>query len=172
MVKRNVLSPAEYAPFYAGYIDLVPADITLRTSLDDSAALLTDYLTNLPDEKVNHAYASGKWTVKEALQHIIDAERIFAYRALCLGRHDATPLPAFEHTDYALWVDVTRREFERMIEEFRTVRKSTISLFNSFSETDLSFTGTVSEMPMTCRAMGFVISGHTYHHNNIFRERY
>ncbi|MBB4077429.1 hypothetical protein GGR28_000030 [Lewinella aquimaris] len=172
MIKRNSLSPTEYGTFYSNYIELVPADITLRTALDDSAAVLTEYLTNLPEEKVNHAYASGKWTVKEALQHIIDTERIFAYRALCLGRHDETPLPSFEHKQYAVWADVTRREFERMIEEFRTVRKSTISLFNGFSESDLQFTGSVGGGPMSCRAMGFIISGHTYHHMEIFRDRY
>ncbi len=166
------LQATEYAEFYAGYVSLVPLTISLRTALDDSEALLTDYLSSVPDERVDFAYAPGKWSVKQALQHLLDSERIFAYRTLRLGRHDATPLPGFEQNDYVLNAELSSREFGRMVEEFRTVRKSTISLVSGLSDENLHFRGTVSGHTMSCRAMAFILCGHTYHHHTIYRERY
>ncbi|NJB85816.1 hypothetical protein GGR26_001561 [Lewinella marina] len=171
------LSASEYAPFYAGYVDLVPPGITLRTALDDSAAGLAEYLNEVSEGGEDYSYAPGKWTIKQTLQHIIDSERVFAYRALRLGRHDATPLPGFEQDDYVAWADLSRREFRRMITEFEMIRKTTIALYNGFGEEDLKFQGTVSGGtvsggPMSCRALGFIICGHTYHHLKLFRERY
>ena len=166
------LQDTEYGEFYANYLALIPPTITLRTALDDSGAQLTEYLTNVPDDQVDFAYAPGKWSIKQALQHLIDSERVFAYRTLRLGRQDATPLPGFEQNDYVLRANLSQREFERMVEEFRTIRKSTISLVNGLSEEDLCFRGTVSGHSMSCRAMAFIICGHTYHHTNLYRERY
>ena len=166
------LSASEYPPFYAGYVGLVPAGITLRSALDDSGALLTEYLNELPEDREDYAYAPGKWTNKQTLQHLIDTERVMAYRALRTGRHDPTPLPGFDQDDFVAHANLTQREFSRMVAEFETVRRTTVSLFNGFAEEDLRFLGTVSGGPMSCRALGFIICGHTYHHVNIFRERY
>lgn len=172
MINRSILSSDEYAPFYAGYVNLVPPDITLRTALDDSAAVLTDYLSNLPEGRENYAYAPDKWTVKEALQHVIDSERIFAYRLLRLGRHDPTPLPGFEQNDYVANMDVSGVAFRRMIEEFHNVRRTTVSLVSGLREQDLAYVGTASGTAISCRAVGFIICGHTYHHERLYRERY
>ncbi len=166
------LSPNEYGPFYTGYLDQVPVDITLRSALDESEALLADYLSSVSEDRVDLAYAPGKWTIKVALQHLIDTERMFSTRLLRLGRRDPAPLPGFDQDDFAAHADVSRRKFGRMVEEFRALRKCTIWLIESLREEDLLFLGEVSEKPMSCRAMGFILAGHTYHHNTIFRERY
>ena len=166
------LSTNEYGSFYQHYVSLVPPDITLRTALDDSAALLLDYFAELPDGKEDYAYAEGKWTIKQALQHVIDTERIFAYRALRLGRHDATPLAGFEQDTYVAAVDLSGRTLTQLVKEFRSVRDTTVTLYAGLGQDDLAFTGTVSGGPMSCRAMGFVICGHTYHHEKLYRERY
>ncbi|CAH1002228.1 hypothetical protein LEM8419_03145 [Neolewinella maritima] len=166
------LSSTEYGEFYSNYIQLVPPTISLRTALDDSGALLIDYLSNVPDERVDYAYAPGKWTIKQSLQHLIDSERVFAYRILRLGRRDATPLAGFEQDAYVLQANLSNRPFERMIEEFRGIRKSTIALVSGLSAEDLQFSGMVSGHSMSCRAMAFIICGHTYHHDLLYRERY
>ncbi|WP_116127368.1 DinB family protein [Lewinella sp. IMCC34183] len=166
------LTPDEYATFYHGYVSLVPPAITLRSALDDSAAGLSEYLNELADGREEYAYAPGKWTIKQAVQHLIDTERIMAARALRLGRHDATPLPGFDQDSYAAVADLRHREFPRMVAELETIRKTTVSLFNGFTDEDLRFRGTVSGGPMSCRALGFIICGHGYHHLNVFRERY
>ena len=166
------LSTTEYGPFYSGYLAQVPQDITLRSALDESEALLAEYLNGVVDDRVDFAYEPGKWTIKEALQHIIDTERMFSTRVLRLGRQDPAPLPGFDQDNFAAHADVTRREYNRMLEEFRTLRKCTIWLIESLREEDLLFLGEVGERPMSCRAMGFILAGHTYHHNTIFRERY
>lgn len=171
-MKASELRPGEYASFYQAYVALVPPEITLPSALDESAALLVELLTAVPEEKENYAYAQGKWTIKESLQHLLDSERIFAYRVLRLARRDATPLPGFEQNGYVAAADLHKRDFRRMIEEFRNLRKGTIALFETVSEREADFTGTVSEEPMSCRAMGFIICGHTYHHVQLFRERY
>ncbi len=166
------LNPTEYPTFYAGYISLVPPAITLRSALDDSAAHLSEYLNEIADGDEDFSYAPGKWTIKQALQHVIDTERVMAYRALRLGRHDATPLPGFDQDAFAAHAKVSGREFGRMIAEFETVRRTSVSLYNGLAEEDLLFTGSVSGGTMSCRALGFIICGHTYHHLNIYRERY
>lgn len=166
------LTQEEYGAFYRRYTALVPPTITLRSAFDDSSAGLSEYLHELADGREDYAYAPGKWTIKQAVQHLIDTERVFAGRALRLGRHDTTPLPGFDQDAFAAHADVSHREFERMIAELETVRKTTISLFNGFGEADLMFRGTVSGGPMSCRAAGFIICGHSYHHLNVFRERY
>ena len=166
------LSPTEFGPFYQHYVNLVPPKITLRSALDESATLLVEYLTELAEGRENYAYAPGKWTIKQTLQHLIDTERIFAYRALRLGRRDATPLPGFEQDGYVEVWDATLRPFGKQIDEFRQLRESTLSLYESFSEQDLAFLGQASGHPMSARAMGFIISGHTYHHEQLYRERY
>jgi uncharacterized damage-inducible protein DinB len=170
-MKTTDLAPTEYNAYYAGYIGYVP-DIGIRAALDESAAQLTDYLTEVSEERTNYAYAPGKWTIAQSLQHVIDTERIFAYRALCIARGDQTPLPGFEQNDYAAVANVTDRRFRDMIEEFRMVRATTIALFKSFTDEDVLRTGTMSGGAISVRALGFIVSGHAYHHAKLFREKY
>lgn len=165
------LQPTEYNPFYATYINYI-GNLSWRTSLDESEAQLLEYLTHVPEERTNFAYAEGKWTIAQALQHVIDTERIFSYRALRIGRGDTTPLPGFEQNDYAAIANVTERRFRDMIDEFRTVRASTKALLNSFTAEDFKRIGTMSGGPASVRALAFIISGHVYHHAALYRDRY
>ena len=166
------LSATEYGAFYAPYLKLVPDDLELPDALRQSAELLTGYLGTVDERRTHYAYAPGKWTVAQSLQHIIDTDRIFSYRALCLARGEATPLPGFDQDQYADRAVVADRDLEGLVEEFTLLRDSVVLLFDTLRADQLALGGTVSGNPMTCRAMGFIMAGHTYHHDKIFRERY
>jgi len=170
-MRTSDLGPNEYDAYYAGYVAEV-SDLGILTALEESAAQLTEYLTHVPEERVGYAYAPGKWTIAQSLQHVIDTERIFAYRALAIARGDQTSLPGFDQNDYAEVASLTNRRFRDMIEEFRAVRTSTIALFKSFTNEDLHRLGTMSGGPASVRALGFIISGHAYHHAKLYREVY
>ena len=171
MVRATEITAKEYAPFYAGYIAKVP-DITMRSALHESAAALLEYLTFVTEDRVDFAYAPGKWTIKESLQHIIDTERIFAYRALAIARGDKTPLPGFDQDDYMRTVELGHRRFRRMIEEFRHLRQSNLTMFKTFTPEDLERTGTMSGTTISVRALGFIMCGHVFHHAELYREKY
>lgn len=166
------LSPEEYGTFYRGYLDLVPRGYDLRQALTESGRDLANYLRTLPPERADYRYAPGKWTVREALQHVCDTERIFSVRALRLGRHDPTPQPGFDQDVYAATVSVTDRALSDLVEELDVLRRGTLALAAGLRPADLQFTGTVSGYPMSCRAMLFIAAGHTYHHLKVYRERY
>ena len=170
-MRARELPTDEYGEWYAGYIHRIP-DITLYSALDESAAALIEVVTHCPDDKVDYAYAPGKWTVKQCLQHLLDSERVFIVRALRIARGDQTPLPGFDQDDFARVADVTGRDFRKMIEEFRHVRQSTNLMFKSFTERDLQRIGTMSGTPASTRAIGFIISGHALHHATLYREKY
>ena len=165
------LQEKEYDAYYAGYLAKVP-DITLRSALDESMSDLLDYLVNVPEERADYAYAPGKWTIKQSLQHILDTERIFACRALRIARGDTTPLPGFEQNDYAEVADVSGRKLEEMIEEFRLLRATSIHLFQGFKDQDLLRMGTMSGGSASVRGIGFIICGHVFHHAQLYREKY
>jgi len=165
------LALTEYNPYYANYIKYV-GELSLRSALDESAAELLEFLNHVEEERTGFAYAPGKWTVAQCLQHVIDTERIFSYRALCIARGDKTPLPGFEQNDYAEIASVSERRFLDMVKEFRVVRKGTIALFNSLTDNDIVRTGTMSGGGVSVRALGFIISGHVYHHAKVYREKY
>lgn len=165
------LSTNEYHQYYANYINY-NGELSLRSALDESEAQLLEYLIHVAEERTDFAYAEGKWTIAQSLQHIIDAERVFAYRALRIGRGDTTPLPGYDQDDFAAVADVSQRKFLDMIEEFRLVRATSRALFRSFTEADLVRLGTMSGGPASVRALGFIISGHSYHHAKLYRERY
>lgn len=172
MMKRDELPGDEYGKFYAGYVGLVPANETLLGALEDSAERMVEYLKTVPPDKEDYAYAEGKWTVKECLQHLIDSERVFSYRMLRLGRHDATPLPGYDQDEFAAAAKVENRDLRQLTEEFVGLRSTTQMLAGGLSAEDLAFVGSVSGGRMSGRAMGFIICGHTYHHINLYRERY
>jgi hypothetical protein len=165
------LEPTEYHEYYGNYIKQV-GDLSLISALDGSEAQLLEYIIHVTEERANFAYAPGKWTIAQSLQHIIDTERIFSYRALRIGRGDVTPLPGYDQDDYAAAAHVSHRRFLDMIDEFRTVRAATKALFKSFTEEDVLRLGSMSGGPASVRALGFIISGHVYHHAKLYREKY
>ena len=140
-----MLPENEYHPYFKTYIDpLVSNGKSIIENLIETGSFLEAIVSNLPKEKELYIYAEGKWTIKELLVHIIDTERIFIYRALRFARNDKTELQGFDQDDYNDNVDANGRALKDILEEFRTVRASSISLFKSFSDEALLRTGTAS----------------------------
>jgi len=168
-VARPALHDA--AEFYHGYISHATGNSVTELIINHGAKL-KEFYNGLPEEKADYAYAEGKWTIKELLQHIIDAERIFAYRALCFARKDSTPLPSFDENAYAEHSYAAERTFQSLKDEFNAVRASTDLMLSSFNEDQLNASGTASNKHITVNALTFIIYGHLLHHKAIIEERY
>lgn len=145
-------------------------------SVSEALAIYSNHIfqffAGISADKAMHSYAKGKWTLKELLQHIIDSERIFAYRALCIARQDATPLPGFEENDYADNSKANNRTWQSLLDEFEATRKSTNLLLLSFDEGQLSNAGITNGSRNTVNAIAYTLIGHILHHINIIKERY
>lgn len=162
---------SEYLAYYGKYIDKVPdGDVlqTLRTQLDETLALVR----GLPEEQGGHAYAPGKWSIRGVLQHVIDAERIFAYRALRISRGDATPLASFDENAYAQSANADARTLAELADELEHVRLGNLALFRSLGDEALARRGTASDAVVSARALVWIIAGHERHHVTLLRERY
>ena len=163
--------PSTHPAYFKKYIDLVPEE-DVTSAFRNQSAIITEFLHGITEEKSAYAYAPGKWTIKELLQHMIDTERIFAYRSLCFARKDPNTLPGFDENDYAANSNANRRNWKDLADEFFLVRKSTEILFNSFTTEVLTNSGIANNNPATVSSMGFTAVGHVYHHINIVKERY
>ena len=162
--------PEEYNAFYQTYIDKIGDDVL--SELKDQIESLGTFLKSIPQDKVNYAYAEGKWTVKEVLGHIIDTERIMTYRLLRFARNDASPLPGFEENDYIQNSHYATQDFSSLIEEMLALRKANMYLFNSLSEQELERRGSANNSALSVRALLFILAGHMKHHVGVLRERY
>lgn len=161
----------EYAPYYKNYITaLGTANLfeVLTNSLED----LIVTIKNLPEEKLNYRYQEGKWTIKELVQHIIDAERVLSYRALRFSRNDATDLPGFDEDWYVDNSNGNDRSINDLLQEFTNVRNASINLFKSFNEEMFPLKGSINGSDMSVRALGFIIAGHQMHHLKMIKEKY
>ena len=156
---------------YTPYIDLVEGDDYL-VRLQTLAKETPEFLKGISFEKWNYSYREGKWTIKEVMIHIIDTERIFNYRALRIARADIMPMREFDQNAYIPFAEASQRSIASIIEEYQTVRASTISLFKNFSDDMLIRMGTAAGKNFTPLAIGFIIAGHEIHHLNIVRDRY
>jgi uncharacterized damage-inducible protein DinB len=164
---------SEEFPAYASmYIDLVPGDGLLLHHLQDNFIATRRLVINLPEEKLLHSYAPGKWTIKETLVHIIDDERIYAYRAMCFARGEKKALPGFEQDDYAAASGANERHITNIFEEYEAVRQSTITLFNGLAEHTLMKCGIANDHAATVRALAYHIACHELHHINIIKQKY
>ena len=170
-MNSNQLPENEYAGYFSTYIKRVENAI-LQEELEICLHEFIRFVQNIPLDKFDYRYANGKWTIKEIIQHIIDTERIFAYRALRISRNDKTPLPGFDENNYVDNSNGNLRSIQDLLTEMAVVRQSTLSLFKSFSEDQLLIIGTASENQISVRAIGFIIIGHQKHHQIIFEERY
>ena len=167
------LNENEFAHYYKPYIDTVARNKKgIIENLKYTLAEVLHTLSKIPENKQEYRYAEGKWTIKELIQHLIDSERVFAYRALRFARNDATELAGFEQDDYVVVFDANTRDFDELLEDLEFTRKSTILLYKSFGEKELMRIGTAGGNDMSVRALGYVISGHLVHHFNIMKERY
>ena len=162
---------SEYASFYQGYIDQVSENEilpVLRSQMDDLDVLL-DKVT---PEKETYAYAEGKWSIRELIGHLIDGERVFGYRAFCIGRGEKQNLPGFDQDDYMLTAPYNQIDLEDLLSELRLIRLGNMAMFRTFYEESWSRVGNANGSPVTARALAFVMAGHVRHHMNVLRERY
>ena len=171
-MRINAVDRSEYADFYAGYLAQVDAEYTLVEELDISLHRLIHFVRDIPMDKFDYRYAEGKWTIKDILQHLLDSERVFAYRALCIARHDQTAFPGFDEDFYVANAEANRRSIQDLLTEFTALRQANLCLFKSFSQDALLRMGTASGHPVSVRALGFMIIGHQNHHLNVFQQRY
>ena len=162
----------EYLPYASTYVRLVPEGQDALEQLRQQSIAVKALVENLTDEQALFRYAAGKWSIKESLVHMIDTERIFAYRALRISRNDQTPLPGFEQDDYVPNSGADARTLASILREYDTVRAATLSLFDSFTPDVYERTGLASGGPLSIRALAHIIPGHEAHHINLFRERY
>lgn len=157
--------------FYKNYVKQIDEPDMLQ-ALRISGHRMLELVHSIPDNKKDYAYAPGKWTVRELLCHIIDAERIFCYRALRFARNDKTPLSGFEENDYAPQANASGRSLEKIAGEMAHLRSSTIDLFESFAPEMLNRKGSANGKELSVIALGFIIAGHETHHRKILVERY
>ncbi len=162
----------EYDPYAIMYINLLPDDGKVLNHLKNNFTKVKKFISSLPKKKLSYRYEKDKWTIKEILVHLMDDERIFAYRALRIARGDTTPLPGFEQNDYVPFSRANERSLPDIFAEYKTIRDATISLFNSFSSEDLLRIGTANDHAVSVRALVYHLAGHELHHLNIIKERY
>lgn len=166
----NRPQPEDFPVFYKGYIDSVSDEVL--TELEHQIDLFPAFLRSIPADKASFAYVEGKWTVKELVGHIIDTERIMAYRILRFARNDATPLAGFEENDYVINAHFADSSLESMAEEFEYLRKANLYLIGSLNETELRRIGISNGLTISVKALVFIIAGHLNHHIRIIKERY
>jgi hypothetical protein len=164
-------STADYPAFYETYVKLVQ-ETDLNSTLLASVHEIEHFLLALDAGKADYAYDIGKWTVKQVLQHAIDAERVFAYRALCFARNEQQSLPGFDENEYADHAEVNHRALEELRDEFLTLRQTSVQMFQSFTDEMLRRKGTANKNSISVLSLGYVIVGHWRHHERILRERY
>jgi uncharacterized damage-inducible protein DinB len=170
-MNSNQLPTNEYSTFSATYIKAIE-NVELLEELEISLHDFIKFVQNIPLDKFDYRYAEGKWTIKDIIQHIIDAERVFAYRALRISRNDQTALPGFEENEYVENTNANGRSIQDLLTEFSAVRHSNLLMFKSFSDDQLKRIGVASNHPVSVRALGFLIIGHQKHHQKVFKERY
>jgi hypothetical protein len=161
----------EFAPYYNTYISLVENDDILDV-LGTQPAELDALFSGIPEKKGQFAYAEGKWTIKELLSHLIDGERMFAYRVLRISRGDETPIEGFEQDGYIENSNANNRSFEELLTEFSLLRTANVLLINNLSDETSRRMGTASNNPVSARALVYIMAGHIKHHINILNQRY
>lgn len=163
--------PEEYGDFYEGYIEQVGSDDILEILKDQMHETFT-LINSLTAKQAGYRYAEGKWTVKEVIGHLIDSERIFAYRGLCFARNEDKSLPGFDQDEYVKEGNFKERSTQSLGDEYFSLRNATIILFNSFTEEVLLRRGTANDNIFSVRALAYIIAGHERHHLNVLRDKY
>jgi hypothetical protein len=162
---------SEYAPYYGRYISLVKSDDILA-SLQQQMPATKALLSSLSEREANFRYAPDKWSIKQVFGHLIDSERIFAYRALRIARADQIPMEGFEQDDYVRSGNFENRTMPDLLEEYETVRAATLTLFRNFDTPAWSRRGVANNNQVTVRAAAYIIAGHELHHMQIVKDRY
>ena len=162
---------SEYAPYFGRYISLVSGPDVVA-ALEDQPRETVGLLSMLSEEQGNFRYEAGKWSIKEMLGHVIDTERIFAYRGLRIARGDQTPLATFEQDDYVRAANFDGCRLADLIDEFVCVRRSSVLLFRQLRPEAWTRRGTASNNPVSVRAVAYIIAGHELHHRRVLQEKY
>ncbi|HKP14950.1 MAG TPA: DinB family protein [Gemmatimonadaceae bacterium] len=162
---------SEYAPFYHGYVQAVPEGDIVEL-LRSGGQELVEAVGRIPEDRGGFRYGPEKWSIREVLGHLIDAERIFAYRALRVGRGDRTPLASFDENDYVRTAGSDARTIADLARELRTVREATVQLFESLPDDAWGQRGVASGKEVSLRALAYITAGHARHHLRILHERY
>jgi hypothetical protein len=168
MISRQEVIVPEFADKYFQ----ATSEDDLLIALANSTKRFRKLLKKIPKKKIDYAYAEGKWTLRELFQHIIDTERVFAFRALSFAREDASPLPGFDENSWAATSKATSRKWKDMVDEFFSLRSSTQIFFESLDDHQLKATGTANNNLMNVGGLGFICAGHVMHHVWIIKERY
>ena len=161
----------ETAPYYFKYIDLVTSEdivATIHAQKDETTRLLE----SISEEQSLYAYAPGKWTIRQVLNHVNDGERVFLGRAFWFARGFQDPLPSFEQDIAVQFAQANQTSWAQHVAEFRTVRWATISFFQNLPDEAWSRTGVASDNPFTVRSLAYIIAGHVAHHQQVLREKY
>ncbi|OQP52598.1 hypothetical protein A4H97_25070 [Niastella yeongjuensis] len=165
--KKDITVP----DFYKTYLNALQED-NLQEALANNTRRFRKLLKQMPHKKINYAYAEDKWTIKELLQHIIDSERVFIYRALTFARHDAAPLPGFDENNWAIAAKAPKRKWNELVEEFKALRSANELFLLSLDDDQLLQTGSANNNNISVAGLAFVCAGHVAHHMRIIRERY
>ncbi|GAA4274473.1 DinB family protein [Aquimarina gracilis] len=165
-------SKNEYPEYAEMYMKFLKKDGSLLKQMEESLIKGKRFMTSIPSVKLDYRYMPNKWSVKEVLIHIIDDERIYAYRAMAFARNDKTELPGFEETEYVKYANANTRSIQSIVTEYEAVRRATIALFESFSEEALQRIGMANRNKTSVRALGYHIVGHELHHFYVIREKY
>lgn len=163
--------PGEIAAYYHGYVAQCP-EPDLLSALRGAELAVHELLAGIPEARGDHRYAEGKWSIKEVLQHMIDCERVFAYRALRFARNDGTELHGFDENLYAPAAEAGRRTVAELLSEHKAVRAATVHLFRSLTDEMLLRMGRANGNPFSVRSLGWAIAGHDRHHVNVIKQRY
>ena len=171
-MKKKDLTNGEFGAFYSGYLNRIDENTELLTGLQNNTEELIQFFESIPEEKWSHRYQPEKWSILEMVQHLIDTERIFQYRALCFARNEQKALPGFDHDLYVLNSAGELRTGSGLIEEFKAVRQAGLFLYRSFTDKMLKNIGNMNDAGASPRAIGFIILGHASHHKEIILNRY
>jgi len=161
----------EHHPYYGRYIELNPEDDVLA-ALDAQMAETLAFLRSIPEERSGHRYAPEKWSIRQIVGHLIDAERVFAYRALRFARADVTPVPGFDENTYAPASGADARTYADLVDEYEALRRANMYFFRALDDAAWMRIGTANDAPISVRALAWILAGHGRHHANVIRERY
>ncbi len=164
-------SPSEFASFYAGYVSHVPP-CDIIAALASQGKISIDVLRGLTEEASTYRYGPDKWSIKQVVGHMIEAERVFVYRALSFSRNESQPLPGYEQDDYVDAANYDDQTWSHLLEEMRAVREATILFFRGLNDEMMERTGMASGVSFSVRALAYIIVGHERHHLRILQERY
>ncbi len=163
--------PDEFGEFYEDYINLVD-ELNVIQSLIQQGQRVYTFIRQLSADKAKHRYADDKWSVKEIIGHLVDTERIMAYRALCISRGEQTALPGYDHEAYVEQGNFDQRSLQNLSVEYDALRNANISMFSSFTKDQMLRKGTANGVTISVRALAFIIAGHEKHHLTVLKDKY